>query len=451
MANTSHALPKIPLDRLRRHPVACRRRDGGTAEAQAYDATQQLTQTVTNGSAVTMAYDNNGNRTSPNGDYTSNNLNQYTLFAGIGACYDGNGNLKSYDGWTYEYDAQNRLKTVKHGLVTIEQFWYDGLNRIVTKNLTGNVTYHVYDAWNLIYQDSLGNTSHVTDAVGNLLERYTYSAFGTPTILSANNTQLPTSAYGIRHLFQGQLWTQETGLNDYRNRVELPVMGVFLQPDPIGFKGDAANIYRFCNNNAVNRIDPTGLLDTSASIWNRLVYMEGGSDLTFGQFDLLRQGQACLAPPTGNYKDSNVENHVARKGETGGDPGKTRYTISDVEETSDKLIIRPTLDWYVQDKYKHTSVVKSELEHVNRWLWWQSNAGDGTAMVRAFNRNPTGINDLKAKAENARLSEKIWQRDNIHRNGRYDLSRTPEKAMEPAAIRKLIENVGPVEEPYLGN
>jgi RHS repeat-associated protein len=61
-------------------------------------------------------------------------------------------------------------------------------------------------------------------------------------------------------LFQGQLWTQETGLNDYRNCVELPVMGVFLQPDPIGFKGDAANIYRFCNNNAVNRTDPFGLV-----------------------------------------------------------------------------------------------------------------------------------------------------------------------------------------------
>ena len=35
------------------------------------------------------------------------------------------------------------------------------------------------------YQDSLGNTSHVSDAVGNLLERYTYSAFGTPTFYNA--------------------------------------------------------------------------------------------------------------------------------------------------------------------------------------------------------------------------------------------------------------------------
>jgi RHS repeat-associated protein len=108
----------------------------------------------------------------------------------------------------------------------------------------------------LYFQDSLGNTSHVTDPAGNLLESYTYTAFGIPTFLSANNTQLSASAYGIRHLFQGQLWTQETGLNDYRNRVELPAMGVFLQPDPIGFKGDAANVYRFCNNNAVNRTDP---------------------------------------------------------------------------------------------------------------------------------------------------------------------------------------------------
>jgi RHS repeat-associated protein len=138
------------------------------------------------------------------------------------------------------------------------------------------------------YQDSLGNTSHVTDAIGNLLERYTYSAFGTPTFFSANNTQLSTSAYGIRHLFQGQLWTQETGLNDYRNRVELPVMGVFLQPDPIGFKGDVANIYRFCNNNAVNRTDPMGLVNTNAgtTLEERMRLFYGSGDTGGGLYDL---------------------------------------------------------------------------------------------------------------------------------------------------------------------
>jgi RHS repeat-associated protein len=126
----------------------------------------------------------------------------------------------------------------------------------------------------LYFQDSLGNTSHITDAAGNVLESYTYSAFGTPSFFSTNNTQLSTSAYGIKHLFQGQLWTQETGLNDYRNRVELPAMGVFLQPDPIGFKGDAANLYRFCNNNAVNRTDPMGLRD-----WEKVRQAMGNCNL----------------------------------------------------------------------------------------------------------------------------------------------------------------------------
>jgi hypothetical protein len=72
------------------------------------------------------------------------------VFNGIGVSYDFNGNLQTYNGWTYTYDAQNRLKMVKHGLTIVERFWYYGLNRVITKNLNGNVTFHVYDAWNLI-------------------------------------------------------------------------------------------------------------------------------------------------------------------------------------------------------------------------------------------------------------------------------------------------------------
>jgi RHS repeat-associated protein len=138
------------------------------------------------------------------------------------------------------------------------------------------------------YQDSLGNTSHVTDAVGNLLERYTYDAYGKPFFFNSTSQPLNSSTYNIRHLFQGQLWTQETGLNDYRNRVELPVMGVFLQPDPIGFKGDAANIYRFCNNNAVNRTDPTGLVNTNAgtTLEERMRLFYGSGDTGGGLYDL---------------------------------------------------------------------------------------------------------------------------------------------------------------------
>ncbi len=69
-------------------------------------------------------------------------------------------------------------------------------------------------------------------------------------------------------------------MNDYRNRFAHPVMAVFLQPDPIGFKGDPLNLYRFCTNNAVNNTDPDGLISVDWS-WSRAMYMQGSALLGF--------------------------------------------------------------------------------------------------------------------------------------------------------------------------
>src|SRR5713226_8455195 len=38
-----------------------------------------------------------------------------------------------------------------------------------------------------------------------------------------------------------------------------PDLGRFLQPDPIGFKGDSSNLYRYCGNDWANKTDPLGL------------------------------------------------------------------------------------------------------------------------------------------------------------------------------------------------
>ena len=79
-----------------------------------------------------------------------------------------------------------------------------------------------------------------------------------PMFYDANNNQLSASAFGVRHLFTGQQWYQELGLYDLRNRFYSPDLGRFLQPDPVGFSGDAGNLYRYCGNNAVTRSDPNG-------------------------------------------------------------------------------------------------------------------------------------------------------------------------------------------------
>ena len=140
--------------------------------------------------------------------------------------YDGSGNL--FESYVQGY----------HGLV---------------KTLVSNIYY---------YQDELGSTSHIADSTGHLLEAYRYNLYGAPTYWDPSGNPLPQgSNYDVRDLFTGQRWISEIGLYDDRNRFMSPDLGRFLQPDPIGFKGDASNLYRYCGNDWANKSDPMGLTD----------------------------------------------------------------------------------------------------------------------------------------------------------------------------------------------
>ncbi len=252
---------------------------------------------VTGGALTTLNFDASGNRKSvisgTTTNYTVNNLNEYATVTGVTApTYDNNGNLLTYNGWTYTYDSMNRLTKATNGTTTA-QFWYDGLNRQIARSATGSSNMiSVMDGWNTYaeylpasttpserliygaggdlaksltnsrnyYADALGSTTHVATAVGGLLECYTYDLYGTPTYYNASGTVLPGgTAYNITRLFTGQQWHAPIGLYDNRNRFLKPDLGRFLQPDPIGFAGDPANLYRYCGNNPVNESDPSGL------------------------------------------------------------------------------------------------------------------------------------------------------------------------------------------------
>jgi RHS repeat-associated protein len=301
------------FDAMGRHRYE--QRDWGTADGYQFDPRDQLTGYQRDGDlnmdgSVSAAfwnntglhYDNNGNRTQVTGNgaatYSVNSLNQYGNVSNLGDLgYDPKGNLTSAAGWTYGYDAQNRLTTMQGPGMTITQT-YDPLNRVITRNVNGAVTQNVWEGWNLIeehrpdwsiqrcylqganqnemvvafdggvytkewfWQDGRGNTSHITGDNAYLLERYTYDLSGAPKFYDEwGNERWGGSVYDTRFLFAGSQYLPETGLYDMRNRFYSPTLNRFLQTDPIGFAGDALNLYRYCGDDPVDRTDPMGLLD----------------------------------------------------------------------------------------------------------------------------------------------------------------------------------------------
>jgi RHS repeat-associated protein len=109
------------------------------------------------------------------------------------------------------------------------------------------------------YQDKLGSTTHVANASGALLESYRYDLYGTPSYFNSTFQPLNSSTYNVADLYAGERWVSELRVYDLRNRFMSPDLGRFLQPDPIGFKGDASNLYRYCGNDPIDKSDPLGL------------------------------------------------------------------------------------------------------------------------------------------------------------------------------------------------
>lgn len=283
-------------------------RDNGKGDVYTYDAIDQITDVkyeVANPdgtagiSSRTASYsiDEVGNRigVTDNGitaNYASNNLNQYTQIGSNPLTYTANGNLQTYDGWIYTYDAQDRLVKAEKGS-SVTTFSYDARNRCVKRIVNGAAIFLYYDGWSSIeeynasntlsakyiwglhtdevlsrtaptgtvyyHHDALGSVTHLTDVSGIVVEKYLYDIYGAVNIKSAGGNTLISSAYGNRFMYTGREFIQETGLYDYRNRMYIATLGRFIQTDPKRFNADDVNYYRYVENNTVNKVDPFGL------------------------------------------------------------------------------------------------------------------------------------------------------------------------------------------------
>jgi RHS repeat-associated protein len=95
----------------------------------------------------------------------------------------------------------------------------------------------------------------LTNAAGTLVERYSYSAYGTLGIYDASGTVRTTSTYANRYTFTGREYDPDLNLYHFRARWYDPSTGGFISRDPLGYV-DGMSLYR--GYFAVASVDPSG-------------------------------------------------------------------------------------------------------------------------------------------------------------------------------------------------
>jgi RHS repeat-associated protein len=184
-----------------------------------------------------------------------------------GYTYNGNGERvkKTVNGVTtvFHYDQRGQLIAESDGTgAATSEYVY--LNGNPLAKVEGSSVYFYYD-------DHLGTPQKMTDGTGAVVWSADYKPFGEATVTVSTITN------NLR--FPGQYFDAETGLLYNYFRDYNPVIGRYIEADPIGLQG-GINLYAYVRNNPSRGKDPFGLAGICMPWFNK--YSEWSSPQPIG-------------------------------------------------------------------------------------------------------------------------------------------------------------------------
>ncbi len=267
----------------------------GMATTYTYDEINRLIDTVyPSGEHIHDYYDAGGNRATrvindTSYTYYFNDAENHLLSDGTyNYGYDNNGNLISKTDisstTSYTYDFENRLVNISNTNGPSAEYYYTPYGFRIGKTTADQTQYYFYSFEQIIHEltsdgstqksitygpwvdeplsvlynsssyyyhfDGLKSVTALTNASEQLVNQYTYDAFGNIQSLLEN---VPN-----RFTFTGREYDSESGLYFYRERYYDPSLGRMLTKDLPCFS-TTLNYYPYADNNPVNVIDPFGL------------------------------------------------------------------------------------------------------------------------------------------------------------------------------------------------
>ena len=178
--------------------------------------------------------------------------------------------------WTFTYDADG-MRTSRSSSSATYSYVYNG-SQLSQMTVDGNTLYFAYDAsgtpMSVAYNGTAyyyatnlqGDVTAILNTSGTAVVTYTYDAWG--NILSTGGSM--ASSLGVHNplRYRGYVYDTETGLYYLQSRYYNPQVGRFLNADTFVSTGQGLlgnNMFAYCRNNPVCRIDISGTADISYS------------------------------------------------------------------------------------------------------------------------------------------------------------------------------------------